>query len=105
MSIRVHPALRRALPRIAPGVAGNQVNVDGETWFPFIAAVEPGNGDVGRWLDSLVGEKVIIPNVVSDELKGMLLRRGWTKVWRADVPPVIGGGVPTDGWVPPDAPA
>lgn len=53
----------------------------GALWVPLVIAEKPGNGDVGRYLDSLPGDRrVVFPNVISDVLIGMLKRRGFTEV-------------------------
>lgn len=64
------------LEELAPGVVGYTSTHDGVTYVPMIEATRPGNGDVGRYLDSLpVGTR--IPNIVNDQLEGMVRRRGW----------------------------
>ena len=64
---------------LAPGVMGYAVEKDGTLYVPFMAARRPGTGDVGRFLDALATESrpVIVPNVISVRLRGMLERRGW----------------------------
>jgi hypothetical protein len=61
---------------LAPGVRGWAVERDGEIFIEQLKAEVEGNGDVGRFLDSLP-ENCVIWNVVSDRLEGMLRRRGW----------------------------
>jgi hypothetical protein len=74
--VRIHPAIRRVLPTVAPGVVAS-TGTDGPlTTVLLVAAVEPGSGDVGRWLDSLAGP-ARVEQVVSGRLAGMLLRRGF----------------------------
>lgn len=63
-------------PVIAPGVRGYAVRSGSRIFIPLIVAEKQGNGDVGRFLDSL-SPRCIIPNVTSARLKGMLQRRGW----------------------------
>lgn len=47
-------------------------------YIPIINADKPGNGDVGRFLESLPSDRdVKIPTVLSPILRGMLLRRGF----------------------------
>lgn len=62
---------------LAPGVQGYAMaGPDGSTYVPWLEAEHEGNGDVGRFLDSLdSGTKV--PTVISKRLMGMLARRGW----------------------------
>ena len=55
------------------------MDVDGALYVPIIEAERPGSGDVGRYLDSLPRDRrVVIPNVMSERLAGMLERRGFT---------------------------
>ena len=73
---------------IAPGVRGYTVDM-GERgiYVPLIGAIQPGNGDVGRYLDGLAHDRrVVVPNVLSGRLEGMLKRRGFTLVeeWAED---------------------
>lgn len=78
MTLGERRAALREYPRIAPGVHGELVWRGRDTVFinVVVAAVE-GSGDVGRWLDSLSGFRVIVPLVASPRLKGMLERRGY----------------------------
>lgn len=73
---------------LAPGVRGYTVDL-GERglYVPLIEAENPGSGDVGRYLDSLPRDRrVVVPNVVSARLLGMLQRRGFSAVmeWAED---------------------
>lgn len=71
---------------IAPGVRGYAVESKGKIGIPLIIAEKEGNGDVGRFLDSL-SPRCVIPSVTSPRLMGMLARRGWipafeeTDIW------------------------
>lgn len=78
-------------PRVAPGVRGEVVErqvpvvgrdlkgLDRYTFVNIVVAEREGNGDVGRWLDSLPRDHVVIvTSVISERLKGMLERRGFT---------------------------
>lgn len=64
------------LEHLAPGVLGYTVWTPDALYIPVIQAVSEGNGDVGRFLDSLIGT-VRIPDVLSTRLLGMLERRGY----------------------------
>jgi hypothetical protein len=73
----------------APGVIGFRYEFHGTTYYPIVTATNPGNGDVGRWLDSLSG-RVGFVEVLSKQFAGMLDRRGYVQ----SVEPVgIGGEV------------
>jgi hypothetical protein len=61
---------------LAEGVEGYAIEEQGRLFIPVICAKREGNGDVGRFLDCLPANAVI-PNVTSDRLAGMLVRRGW----------------------------
>jgi hypothetical protein len=66
---------------IGPGVTGYTMDIRGDLYVPLIQAVHPGNGDVGRYLDSLpTGCRIVVPNVISARLEGMLLRRGFEPI-------------------------
>ena len=72
---------------LAPGVVGYTVDVGPDLYVPLIEASKPGSGDVGRYLDSLPRDRrVVVPNVISARLEGMLARRGFsaTVEWAAD---------------------
>lgn len=69
---------------------GNGVTVDvskgpREWRIQFISANTPGNGDVGKFLDSLPSnKKIVFENVISSRLAGMLERRNYVaKGWDA----------------------
>ena len=54
---------------------------DGSIYIPVVLMEPPGQGDGGRFLDSLPRDRTIkFPNVVSAVLAGMLERRGFTVV-------------------------
>ena len=85
-TLGVHP------DQVAPGVHAVLVEHQGVTYIPYIAADTPGNGDVGRYLDSLPKDRTIrVPCVLSSVLKGMLRRRGyrvtheWSKEFEEEV--------------------
>lgn len=66
------------LDELAPGVMGYTVDKADALYVPMIIATKPGNGDVGRYLDTLpTDRKVIVPNVMNPILMGMLDRRGF----------------------------
>jgi len=66
------------LYELAAGVKGYAMrNDEGLVYIPMIEATQPGEGDVGRFLDSL-SPKCRIPNVINKKLMMMILRRKWT---------------------------
>jgi hypothetical protein len=76
--ISASPDILRALPVLAPGVRGYTVESDGAVYIPVIIADAPGQGDVGRYLNSLPLDRIIrVPTVTSNVLEGMLKRRGF----------------------------
>ncbi len=71
-------------PEIAPGVHGVVIEEDSTLWIPVIWAQNEGNGDVGRFLDTLPRDKTVrFPNVIHGKLAVMLARREFhkTEVW------------------------
>ena len=68
---------------IAPGVDGYTVDLgDKGLYVPLLMAKRPGNGDVGRYLDSLpLDRRVVVPGVISGILEGMLERRGFSLIF------------------------
>jgi hypothetical protein len=64
---------------LAPGVTGYTIrDPNGSLYVPLIQAVREGNGDVGRYLDSLpIDRVVVVPNVINGLLIEMLVRRGF----------------------------
>ncbi len=65
-------------PILGLGVRGYIVEEHDAIYIPLIIADKPGNGDVGRYLDSLSRSRTIrIPNVLNPILEGMLERRGF----------------------------
>ena len=51
---------------------------DGALEIMYVEATVEGSGAVGRWLDSLRPDRrVVVPNVTSKRLAGMLQRRGF----------------------------
>lgn len=66
--------------RLAPGVLGYSLDTPTGIYIGVISADTPGSGDVGRYLDSLPHDRrVVVPNVLSDRLAGMLERRGFVR--------------------------
>jgi len=65
-------------PELAPGVRGYTLEVGGDLWLPLIYAEDEGSGQVGEYLDSLPFDRtVVVPNILSGRLAGMLKRRGF----------------------------
>ena len=65
-------------PPIAPGVLGYVTEVEGVTWVVLLQGAPPGQGHVGRYLDSLTGTVYVVePNV---RMMGMLERRRFEAV-------------------------
>lgn len=63
---------------LAPGVLGYKIETEDAIYIPLIQAVTEGSGAVGAYLDSLPADRAIkIPDVISDRLRKMLLRRGY----------------------------
>lgn len=91
----VEPGSPMSVYELAPGVKGYAMaGPDGSIYVPWLEATTEGNGDVGRFLDSLdSGTK--IPTVISTRLVGMLARRGWKWIIEQSE---MG---PTDVWVKP----
>ena len=63
---------------IAPGVRGYAIESEGKIYIPFIMAERPGNGDMGRFVDSL-SDRCVFVNVLSSTLMKMLIKRGWKR--------------------------
>lgn len=66
---------------IASGVEGYTVDL-GEKglYIPLVQATDPGNGDVGRFIDGLpTDRRIVFPNVINGKLEGMLKRRGYVE--------------------------
>lgn len=80
VEIAIHPEVVDRMNEIAPGVLGYVVDdLDtGDVWIPLLYARNEGNGDVGRFLSALPHDfGVVVPNVISSRLAGMLSRRGF----------------------------
>lgn len=86
------------LELLAKGVTGYAMEEKpgGRIFVPVIQALNEGNGDVGRFLDRLPAN-VVIPNVTSSRLAGMLKRRGWKPKTEYE------DGEPCDVWSRTDA--
>ncbi len=66
---------------LAPGVYGHLFDRPDGIYIPSISAANPGNGDVGRFLDSLPKDRAVkFVTVMSPVLRGMLQRRGFVDV-------------------------
>lgn len=76
--VAIGSPMNEALDEIGPGVRGYAVESNGRIYIPLIEAIAPGNGDVGRFLDSL-SPRCAIANAASERLAGMLIRRGWVE--------------------------
>lgn len=75
---------------IADGVEGLVRDLGSEIEIGGIRAVNPGSGAVSRYLDALPHDrKITVPYVTSDQLAGMLRRRGFVEKQRFD--PRVGG--------------
>lgn len=69
------------LRQLAPGVLGCIEDKGDCLVVIWLEAEEEGSGDVGRWLDRLdPATAVIVMEVLSERLRGMLTRRGFTPV-------------------------
>ena len=89
-----HP---KDMPLIGEHVHG-MYHHDGATiWIGWIHTFQPGEGWVGKYLDSLpTNRRVVVPSVINAVLAGMLLRRGFKfhrRVFTAY------GGEAVDGYV------
>lgn len=64
---------------LSPGVVGYTVdNGEQGLYVPLIESTDPGQGNVGRYLDTLPRDRrVVVPNVINVKLAGMLERRGF----------------------------
>lgn len=80
MSGNEAPADPALLDLLAPGVLGYTVLHEGALYIPFLQAEQEGSGAVGQYLDRLpTGQRLVVPNVLSARLAGMLARRGFTR--------------------------
>lgn len=65
-------------PELGPGVRGVLFDQEDRIVIAVLYATEPGSGDVGRYLDALPKDRLIIFScVISPRLRGMLERRGY----------------------------
>ena len=82
---------------IAPGVEGIETDFGDIFELASIRAVDEGSGAVGAYLDRLPRDRtVIVPFVMSERLRAMLERRGFTTPDSFDHPrlgPVSGGQI------------
>lgn len=70
---------RKTSHALGVGVYGYSVETPDGLYIPVVQAQKEGNGDVGRWLDSLpTDRRIVFASVFSVRLAGMLERRGWT---------------------------
>jgi hypothetical protein len=67
---------------LGPGVVGYAIQVGEEIYIPMMDSLKRGNGDVGRFLDSL-SRRCVVVNVCNAKLAAMLKRRGWQCKWKA----------------------
>lgn len=84
-------------PVLAPGVRGYAYRVRGRIEIPAIRAEVPGRGDVGRFLDILSPNCVIVL-VTNPALADMLDRRGWRRTTE------LLDEEELDVWIHPEAP-
>lgn len=74
--------------KLASGVFGYGVDTERGLYIPVVTAEKEGNGDVGRFLDSLpTDRRVVFPTVISSRLAGMLERRGFVSNTERAGPP------------------
>ena len=64
-----------------PGVFGYAIEESGRIYIPLVRPAKEGNGDVGKFLNS-VSPRCVFPNVISPRLRGMLERRGFIKTFK-----------------------
>lgn len=90
-------------PRLAPGVRGIVREEPHQVVVGFLLATNPGNGDVGRYLDQLQrrAKAVVVVECMSERLQGMLQRRGF----RTMRSPRYGDAVQVLRWQPTGATA
>ncbi|HEY6072862.1 MAG TPA: hypothetical protein VIV15_05580 [Anaerolineales bacterium] len=76
---RLLPANPNELEELSPGIRGYTMERDGALYIPLVIATERGTGAMKRYFDVLMasGRTVKFPNVVSEQLRGMLERRGF----------------------------
>jgi hypothetical protein len=86
------------LPLIAPGVRGNVTERGNTVFVNIVWSVEPGKGNVGRWLDSLSAKRVVCPAVLSARFASILERHGFTYSKASDH--WIREPDPVGGWEP-----
>src|SRR6266436_4078767 len=65
---------------LGPAVVGYAIQVKAEIYIPLMHSLKRGNGDIGKFLDSL-SKRCVIVNVCNEKLVGMLERRGWQCTW------------------------
>lgn len=66
------------LPEISNGVFGDIVERGDYIFINIVWSAVEGQGNVGRWLNSLpTNKKIVVPAVVSAKFAGMLRRRGF----------------------------
>ena len=63
-----------------PGVFGYAIEESGSLYIPLIRAAKEGNGDVGKFLNS-VSHRCVFPNVISLRLRGMLKKCGFIETF------------------------
>ena len=75
----VHEFGRSMSVEVVPGVrAWLEPTSGGGVEVMYVEAVTEGSGQVGAWLDGLpTDRRVVVPNVTSSRLAGMLERRGF----------------------------
>lgn len=88
-SVMPEPPEAHPLSELVPDVqaVGYFVRSGGAIYIPAIMMHTPGQGDGARFLDALPDDETIkFPNVISERLERMLLRRGYrrTREWSAE---------------------
>jgi len=82
---------------LGPGIKGYAVEDEGLIYIPLVSADNPGQGDMGRFIDSL-DSNCVFSAVFSQKLQGMLVRRMWVLKWEF----VVEAGEEVPFWYHPD---
>lgn len=73
-----------AMQPLAKGITGHIIEQGDTVIIPFFMSEVEGRGYAGQFIDGLKDKYkiVMIPNLLSDKLEQMLLRRGFKKKWK-----------------------